>query len=69
MIRLGLLEIADEGPERLVISTRGRATWRRFLERGGQFPEDLTSLTRRKASGAYGLQDASPRSGQPNTTS
>lgn len=44
LIRLGLLESADGAPERLMISTRGRATWRRFLERGGQFPEDLTTL-------------------------
>jgi hypothetical protein len=44
LIRLGLLESAGGAPERLMISTRGRATWRRFLERGGQFPEDLTSL-------------------------
>jgi hypothetical protein len=44
LLRLGLLEIAGGAPERLVISTRGKATWRRFLERGGQFPEDLTTL-------------------------
>jgi hypothetical protein len=44
LLRLGLLESADGAPERLLISTRGRATWRCFLERGGQFPEDLTSL-------------------------
>jgi hypothetical protein len=42
LVRLGLLEFADDGPERLLISVRGRATWGRFLERGGQFPEDLT---------------------------
>lgn len=44
LLRLGLLESAGGAPERLVISTRGKATWRRFLERGRQFPEDLTSL-------------------------
>jgi hypothetical protein len=42
LVRLGLLELADDGPERLVVSARGRATWWRFLERGGQYPEDLT---------------------------
>ena len=42
LIRLGLLELADAGPERLLVSARGRATWRWFLERGGQYPEDLT---------------------------
>jgi len=35
LIRLGLLELADAGPERLLVSARGRATWWRFLERGG----------------------------------
>lgn len=44
LLRLGLLEIADGAPERLRISARGRATWRRFLQRGGQFPEDLTDI-------------------------
>ena len=42
LVRLGLLELADDGPERLLVSARGRATWWRFLERGGQYPEDLT---------------------------
>ena len=42
LVRLGLLELADERPERLLVSARGRATWSRFLERGGQYPEDLT---------------------------
>jgi hypothetical protein len=44
LLRLGLLEIADEASERLFILTRGKATWRHFLERGGQFPEDLTDI-------------------------
>ena len=44
LIRLGLLELADAGPERLLVSARGRATWWRFLERGGQYPEDLTRV-------------------------
>jgi hypothetical protein len=42
LVRLGLLELADNGPEHLVVSARGRATWWLFLERGGQYPEDLT---------------------------
>jgi hypothetical protein len=44
LIRLGLLELAAGQPERLLISDRGAATWRRFLARDGQFPEDLTSV-------------------------
>jgi hypothetical protein len=42
LVRLGLLEFADDGPERLLVSARGRATLWRFLERGGQYPKDLT---------------------------
>ncbi|MBW4092370.1 MAG: hypothetical protein HIU82_14870 [Proteobacteria bacterium] len=42
LVRLGLLELADGAPERLRVSARGRATWWLFLERGGQYPEDLT---------------------------
>jgi hypothetical protein len=42
LVRLGLLELAGDAPERLVVSTCGRATWWRFLERGGRYPEDLT---------------------------
>ena len=42
LVRFGLLELADAGPERLLVSGRGRATWWRFLERGGQYKEDLT---------------------------
>lgn len=44
LVRLGLLEPADHGPERLLISARGQATWWLFLQRGGQYPEDLTML-------------------------
>jgi hypothetical protein len=44
LLRLGLLEIADGAPARLLISVCGKATWRRFLQRGGQFPEDLTDI-------------------------
>jgi len=42
LVRLGLLERADGAPERLLVSARGRASWWLFLERGGQYPEDLT---------------------------
>jgi hypothetical protein len=44
LLRLGLLETAAGGAERLVLSARGEATWRRFLERGGRYPEDLTLI-------------------------
>ena len=44
LVRLGLLERADGAPERLLVSARGRASWWLFLERGGQYPEDLTSF-------------------------
>jgi hypothetical protein len=44
LLRLGLLGAEDQ-PEggRLVISALGRTTWQRFVERGGQFPDDLTT--------------------------
>ena len=42
LIRLRLLEISNETPASLLISARGKATWERFLERGGHYPEDLT---------------------------
>jgi hypothetical protein len=44
LVRLGLLELAPDPPERLLISERGTATWRLFLQRGGQYPEDLTQI-------------------------
>lgn len=43
LLRLGLLDPEYAPDRRLVISALGRATWQRFVERGGQFPEDLTS--------------------------
>ena len=46
LVRLGLLDPAREPDRRLVVSARGLATWRRFLERGGQFPEDLPGPAR-----------------------
>lgn len=46
LLRLGLLGPVH-GPEPyLVVSARGQATWRQFLERGGQYPEDLTEPDR-----------------------
>jgi hypothetical protein len=44
LVRLGLLELAPDRPERLLISERGSATWRLFLQRGGQYPEDVTRV-------------------------
>ena len=46
LVRLGLLDPVQEPDRRLVVSARGLATWRRFLERGGQFPGDLTDPAR-----------------------
>lgn len=46
LVRLGLLDATQEPDRRLVVSARGLATWQRFLERGGQFPEDLTDPAR-----------------------
>ena len=42
LIRLGLLDPVQVPDKRLVVSALGRATWWRFVGRGGQFPEDLT---------------------------
>ncbi|MGH8142698.1 MAG: hypothetical protein ACREU2_09305 [Steroidobacteraceae bacterium] len=44
LVRLGLLDLADEPSERLVVSARGCVTWWRFLERGGDYPENLTQI-------------------------
>lgn len=44
LVRLRLLELADEGPEKLLVSAHGQATWWGFLARGGQYPDDLTRL-------------------------
>jgi hypothetical protein len=44
LVRLGLLENASDGPKQLLISNRGRTTRRLFLQRGGQYPEDLTQV-------------------------
>lgn len=44
LVRLGLLELANEPSERLIVSERGTATWFRFLDRGGDYPDDLTQI-------------------------
>jgi len=44
LINLALLQPDPAASERLVITDKGRATWELFLRRGGEFPEDLTSL-------------------------
>ena len=46
LLRLGLLGLVHAPELYLVVSARGQATWRQFLERGGQFPEDLTEPDR-----------------------
>ena len=46
LVRLGLLGPVHAPEPYLVVSARGQATWRRFLERGGQYPEDLTEPAR-----------------------
>ena len=42
LVRLGLLDAVQVPDRRLIVSALGRATWWRFLGRGGQFPDDLT---------------------------
>ena len=44
LLRLGLLELANQPSERLIVSERGTATWLRFLGRGGDYPDDLTQI-------------------------
>lgn len=46
LVRLGLLDPVRDPDQRLIVSALGTATWRRFLDRGGQFPEDLTNPSR-----------------------
>jgi hypothetical protein len=40
LVRLGLLKPDSAGSGHLTISPRGHATWRYFVQAGGQFPED-----------------------------
>ena len=42
LVRLGLLGPVHAPEPYLVVSARGQATWWHFVERGGQYPEDLT---------------------------
>lgn len=44
LIKLGLLETDPAAPQCLVVSDRGRLTWERFLDRGGEFPDDRISF-------------------------
>ena len=44
LVRLGLLDADGDASHRLTVTALGRATWDRFLARGGEFPEDLTNL-------------------------
>ncbi len=44
LVRLGLLEAAPDNPEHRIVSKHGEDTWSLFIERGGQYPEDLTDL-------------------------
>lgn len=40
LMRLGLL--VENAAGNIVLSDRGRATWREFLDHGGEFPDDLS---------------------------
>ena len=44
LVRLGLIEPAQDLPIRLLLTERGRDTWHLFCQRGGQYPEDLTDI-------------------------
>jgi hypothetical protein len=44
LMRLGLIEEASDVPAHRVVSKRGEETWGQFVQRGGQFPDDLTNL-------------------------
>ncbi|AYG64168.1 hypothetical protein [Rhizobium jaguaris] len=44
LIRLGLIEDASDDPAHRVVSKRGTETWSQFVQRGGQYPDDLTNL-------------------------
>ena len=46
LVRLGLLGPVHAPEPYLVVTAHGQATWRRFLERGGQYAEDLTEPAR-----------------------
>ncbi|MBK3799694.1 hypothetical protein GAY33_10700 [Azospirillum brasilense] len=44
LVKLGLLEPDPEAVDRLVLSVLGKATWKRFVDRGGKYPDDLTQI-------------------------
>jgi hypothetical protein len=44
LVRLGLLEKVDGKAQHFRLSVCGKATWQRFVKRGGQFSEDLTDI-------------------------
>lgn len=44
LVRLGLIEADAGDPAHRVISKRGEETWSQFVQRGGQYPDDLTNL-------------------------
>lgn len=44
LVRLGLIETAPDHSLHQIVSKRGEDTWNLFLQRGGQYPEDLTDL-------------------------
>jgi hypothetical protein len=44
LIRLKLLDHAPDPPRHLLLTERGRETWRVFCQRGGRYPEDLTDI-------------------------
>ncbi len=44
LLRLGLIEPAQNNTACLVVSRRGKETWEAFRQRGGRYPEDLTDI-------------------------
>lgn len=44
LVRLGLLRSDPLAAHQLIITEKGQATWQLFLDRGGEFSEDLTSF-------------------------
>ena len=44
LVRLGLIEEASDVPAHRVVSKRGEETWGQFVQRGGQYMDDLTNL-------------------------
>ncbi|PWJ88224.1 hypothetical protein C8D77_112120 [Mesorhizobium loti] len=44
LVRLGLIAEASDDPAHRVVSKRGEETWGLFVQRGGQYPDDLTHL-------------------------